>query len=275
MLNGRTKTKKGTSEYEQYRRFTFTGKERDPETGYSHFGARYYDSDLSGLFLSVDPMSDKYPSISPYAYCAWNPVRLVDPDGEDVEVVIDHDNKTVTIKASYYVEDQYKELVGKGLAIWNDLSGKYMCDFGNDDEMKGYLVQFDLNIAKDDEFISPSNWISFIDGFNDETQSGSTDRNNIQIKKDNDEIINTIAHEVGHSLGLMHHNDGLSGLMEEDGGRQSGNGGILKFDIQNIINKAVRRDNPENGSGVSSLRQIGNQHMSFRNNTNVSLRRKK
>ena len=35
-------------------------------------------------WLSVDPMADKYPSISPYAYCAWNPVRLVDPDGRDV-----------------------------------------------------------------------------------------------------------------------------------------------------------------------------------------------
>ena len=30
-------------------------------------------------------MADKYPSISPYAYCAWNPVRLVDPDGREVE----------------------------------------------------------------------------------------------------------------------------------------------------------------------------------------------
>ena len=65
------------------RPFTFTGKERDEETGYSYFGTRYYDSDLSGLFLSVDPMSDKYPSISPYAYCAWNPVRLVDSDGNE------------------------------------------------------------------------------------------------------------------------------------------------------------------------------------------------
>lgn len=65
--------------------FTFTGKERDAETGYSYFGARYYDSDLSGLFLSVDPMSDKYPSISPYAYCAWNPLKLVDPDGNEVD----------------------------------------------------------------------------------------------------------------------------------------------------------------------------------------------
>ena len=81
-------------------RFTFTGKEprkgsrtplkkikdsehRDEETGYGYFGARYMDHELTTMWLSVDPMSDKYPSISPYAYCAWNPVRLVDPDGED------------------------------------------------------------------------------------------------------------------------------------------------------------------------------------------------
>ena len=62
---------------------SFTGKERDAETGYSYFGARYYDSDLSGLVLSVDPMAGKYPSISPYAYCAWNPLKLVDDDGEE------------------------------------------------------------------------------------------------------------------------------------------------------------------------------------------------
>ena len=63
---------------------SFTGKEKDPETGYSYFGARYLDHELMTTWLSVDPMSDKYPSISPYAYCAWNPVKLVDPEGEDV-----------------------------------------------------------------------------------------------------------------------------------------------------------------------------------------------
>ncbi|MBR7167597.1 MAG: peptidoglycan DD-metalloendopeptidase family protein [Bacteroidales bacterium] len=63
---------------------SFTGKERDSETGFSYFGARFYDSDLMTGWLSVDPMADKYPSLSPYAYCAWNPVRLVDPDGNRV-----------------------------------------------------------------------------------------------------------------------------------------------------------------------------------------------
>jgi RHS repeat-associated protein len=64
-------------------RHTFSGKERDEETGYSYFGARYYDSDLS-VWLSVDPMASKYPSLSPYVYCMNNPIRLVDPNGMEV-----------------------------------------------------------------------------------------------------------------------------------------------------------------------------------------------
>ena len=62
---------------------TFSAKEKDSETGLSYFGSRYYNSDLS-IWLSVDPMSDKYPSLSPYVYCANNPIKLVDPNGEEV-----------------------------------------------------------------------------------------------------------------------------------------------------------------------------------------------
>ncbi len=54
-------------------------------TGYSYFGARYLEHDLMTGWLSVDPMADKYPSLSPYAYCAWNPVKLVDPDGNEFD----------------------------------------------------------------------------------------------------------------------------------------------------------------------------------------------
>ena len=72
--------------------FTFTGKERDAETGYGYFGARYMDHELMTMWLSVDPMSDKYPSISPYAYCAWNPVKLVDPDGRKIRGVKYNEN---------------------------------------------------------------------------------------------------------------------------------------------------------------------------------------
>ena len=67
-------------------RYTFSAKERDSETGLSYFGARYYSSDLS-IWLSVDPMSAKYPSLSPYVYCANNPIKLVDPNGEEVVIL--------------------------------------------------------------------------------------------------------------------------------------------------------------------------------------------
>lgn len=76
---------------------TFSSKEKDAETGYSYFGSRYYSSDLS-IWLSVDPMSDKYPSLSPYAYCANNPVKLVDPNGEEI---IAYDNYSKKMIKSY------------------------------------------------------------------------------------------------------------------------------------------------------------------------------
>jgi RHS repeat-associated protein len=60
-------------------RYKFTAKELDNETNYSYFGARYYDSDVS-IWLSIDPLSDKYPSLSPFMYVAGNPMILVDSD---------------------------------------------------------------------------------------------------------------------------------------------------------------------------------------------------
>ena len=67
-----------TSTYDE--RFKFTGKERDAETGYDYFGARYY-MPLLYHWTKVDPLVDDYLHISPYAYCNWNPVKYVDPDG--------------------------------------------------------------------------------------------------------------------------------------------------------------------------------------------------
>ena len=71
----------------------FTGKERDEETGYGYFGARYMDHELITMWLSVDPLADKYPNISPYAYCMWNPIRLIDPNGMDT-LNVKYNNKT-------------------------------------------------------------------------------------------------------------------------------------------------------------------------------------
>ena len=90
-------------------RYTFSGKERDEETGFSYFGARYYNSDYS-IWLSVDPMSDRYPSISPYAYCANNPIKLVDPSGEEI-VIVGNDGTAVV-----YVPNMKYDGNDKGIA---------------------------------------------------------------------------------------------------------------------------------------------------------------
>jgi len=66
--------------------YLFNAKELDEETGLYYYGARYYDPRVS-IWLSADPMQEKYPGISTYAYCAQNPVRFVDTDGRDVIIL--------------------------------------------------------------------------------------------------------------------------------------------------------------------------------------------
>lgn len=103
-----------------FRRCSFTGKERDEETGFGYFGARYMDHELMTGWLSVDPMADKYPSISPYAYCAWNPVVLVDPDGK--ECIADDDPPTR--KKKYEIANSNnKHKLSK--ISWGETSGIY------------------------------------------------------------------------------------------------------------------------------------------------------
>ncbi len=63
--------------------YRFNGKELDPETGNYYYGARYYNPKIS-VWLSVDPLAHKYPSLSPYVFTGNNPIMLVDPDGRDI-----------------------------------------------------------------------------------------------------------------------------------------------------------------------------------------------
>ncbi len=55
-------------------------KELDEETGLYYYGARYYDPKIS-LWLSVDPLAEKYPGMSPYVYTYANPLKFEDPTG--------------------------------------------------------------------------------------------------------------------------------------------------------------------------------------------------
>ena len=61
-------------------KFLFTHKERDNETNYDYFGARYYDSDI-GRFMSVDPLAEERSWVSSFNYVQNNPISRIDPTG--------------------------------------------------------------------------------------------------------------------------------------------------------------------------------------------------
>ena len=72
------------------------------------------DHEILTSFLSVDRYADKYPSISPYAYCAWNPIKLIDPTGD---TIIFKDKEVEKMFDGVYneVSDRMMELKSKGL----------------------------------------------------------------------------------------------------------------------------------------------------------------
>ena len=69
--------------------YLYTGKESQNAL----FGINWYDSaarfqTTDGIFTSLDPLAEKYYHLSPYAYCAGNPVNVLDPDGEAAHVFV-------------------------------------------------------------------------------------------------------------------------------------------------------------------------------------------
>lgn len=79
---GEEMVSQNTSSYNNV--YRFSGKELDEETGLSYFGARYYNPKWS-IWLSVDPLAEKFPAWSPYNFVFNNPIRFIDPDGMEPE----------------------------------------------------------------------------------------------------------------------------------------------------------------------------------------------
>jgi len=68
-------------------RYKYNGKELDRMHGLDlyYYGARHYDAICR--WGAVDPLAEKYYSISPYVYCAGNPVNRIDPVGHSAVAI--------------------------------------------------------------------------------------------------------------------------------------------------------------------------------------------
>ena len=65
-------------------RYKYNDKVFDQTRGINwyDYGARFMCPDV-GRFITMDPMAEKYYSVSPYAYCDNNPINAIDPNGMD------------------------------------------------------------------------------------------------------------------------------------------------------------------------------------------------
>ena len=77
------------------------------------FGARFYDP-ATAIFLQQDPLAEKYYNLSPYAYCANNPVNFVDLDGRDTVYVFDIPTRPRDrgVPSETYTAETYVEING-------------------------------------------------------------------------------------------------------------------------------------------------------------------
>ena len=158
--------------------YKYGSKELDRTNGLDLYDseARWYDS-LLGRTTTMDPFAEKYYSLSPYLWCAGNPVRFVDPDGmilwqvncngevvgcdqlvgkdiiqivgEDKQILSDNNGNelSITFEGGTIIRQRHITDEGDGLDIWEvrgDSNGSSLFEFFSNNITKVSKVEFSI-----------------------------------------------------------------------------------------------------------------------------------
>jgi RHS repeat-associated protein len=110
-------------------RYGFNGKEKDNEVkgmgNQQDYGMRINDTRL-GRFLSVDPITEKYPQLSPYQFASNTPIKAIDLDGLER---LDMNNVNATARTATITVVKQVDIVRAGLAA--ELTALSAANFAN------------------------------------------------------------------------------------------------------------------------------------------------
>ncbi|MEE3486294.1 MAG: RHS repeat-associated core domain-containing protein, partial [Bacteroidales bacterium] len=112
--------------------YLFNAKELDEETGLYYYGARYLDP-TGTRWLSVDPLFEKYVGMTPYGYCAGNPVAIVDVDGNDWIRIME--KKVIWYAGNYGNTDN-------PIHEYKASSGLLACEESNNEDLRNTSKQY-------------------------------------------------------------------------------------------------------------------------------------
>ena len=179
-------------------RHGFTGHEKESDLSEGIYTTEYrlYDARV-GRWLSVDPLFEKYVGMSPYNYCAGNPVKLVDPDGrvftEETEAWAKRMEEYATARIAALDEKiAKKEQKGKDATNLHSQKNEY------------------INAQKEIEELRGSDQVYHVDYYEQHSSSGEKDsRGFVSYNQGNGQFIinlNKVSYlDSGSDLGVFAH----------------------------------------------------------------------